>query len=371
MMNVKRQAALHSSFRIHHLFCDSLNLRYHLVGDVLRGLVVALEVHRRGGAALRHRAQVCGVTEHLGERDVGRDELRAAVPGLRLPDLAAPAVQVAVARAHVLLGRDDLDAHDRFQEHRLGLLYGVLERQRAGDVERALVGVNLVVRAEDELDAYVNQLVAGEEAALHRVVDALLGRLDELARDDAARDLVLEDEALAGGRLDLQLDVAVLAAAAGLPLVDFLALRRLRDRLAVGDLGFSDVGLDAELALHAVDDDLQVQLAHAGDDGLAGLLVGRDVEGRVFLRETRQSSSELVLVGARLRLHGDADDGRGELHRFEDNRLVLVADGVAGRHLPHAADGDDLARRSILDVLALVGVHAQQAAHALFSPLDA
>jgi hypothetical protein len=34
--------------------------------------------------------------------------------------------------------------------------------------------------------------------------------------------------------------------------------------------GLPDVGLDLELALHAVDDDLEVQLAHAGDDGLAG-----------------------------------------------------------------------------------------------------
>ena len=48
----------------------------------------------------------------------------------------------------------------------------------------------------------------------------------------------------------------------------------LRDRLAVGDLRPADVRVDVELALQAVDDDLEVELAHAGDQRLAGLLVG-------------------------------------------------------------------------------------------------
>jgi hypothetical protein len=48
----------------------------------------------------------------------------------------------------------------------------------------------------------------------------------------------------------------------------------LADGLAVGHLRLADVGFDAELALHAVDDDFQVQLAHARDDGLATFFVG-------------------------------------------------------------------------------------------------
>ena len=35
------------------------------------------------------------------------------------------------------------------------------------------------------------------------------------------------------------------------------------NRLAVRDLRLADVRLDLELALHALDDDLEVQLAHA------------------------------------------------------------------------------------------------------------
>jgi hypothetical protein len=82
--------------------------------------------------------------------------------------------------------------------------------------------------------------------------------------------------------------VAVLAAAAGLAHELALGFDRAADGLAVGHLRLADVGLHLELALHAVDDDFEVQLAHAGDDGLAGLLVGVHAERRIFLRQALQ-----------------------------------------------------------------------------------
>ena len=79
--------------------------------------------------------------------------------------------------------------------------------------------------------------------------------------------------------------VAVLALAAGLADEAPVALGRAADGLAVGDLRLADVGRDLELADHAVDEHVEVQLAHAGDQRLAGLLVGLDAEGRVLLGE--------------------------------------------------------------------------------------
>src|SRR6185312_142786 len=143
------------------------------------------------------------------------------------------------------------------------------------DLERPLRRVDVVVAAVDELDANVDDGVAGEDAAAHRFADSLVDRLDVLLGDLASDDLVLEDVAGAG-LLRVQVDdgVAVLPRAARLP--DELALDllgRLGDRLAVRDLRAADVRLDVELALQAVDDDLEVELAHAGDDRLARLLV--------------------------------------------------------------------------------------------------
>ena len=183
---------------------------------------------------------------------------------------------------------------------------------------------------------------------------------------DAALDFVDELEALAGSRLEVDDDVAELAAAAGLAdeashdLLDPLA-----DRLAVGDLRLADVGVDFELAQHAVDDHLEVELAHPVDQGLTGFLVGFDPEGRVLLAEALQGGAHLLLVGFRFRLDRDGDHGLGEFDALERDRRVGGGEGVAGAGLLEADAGADVARVDLLDLLAAVGVHHQQAADAL------
>ena len=79
--------------------------------------------------------------------------------------------------------------------------------------------------------------------------------------------------------------------------------------------------------------------------------------------------AQLVLVGLRLRLDGDRDDRRREADGFEDDRVVGVADRVAGRGVLQAHDGDDVARVRRLDVLAVVGVHLQDPTDALLAVL--
>src|SRR5213075_2132915 len=99
--------------------------------------------------------------------------------------------------------------------------------------------------------------------------------------DRAADDVVLEHEARTRlARLEVNNDVAVLAAAARL--ADELALDVLdafAHRLAIGDLRAAHVGVDLELAPHALDDDLEMQLPHPADDRLRRLGVGVHAEG--------------------------------------------------------------------------------------------
>ena len=82
---------------------------------------------------------------------------------------------------------------------------------------------------------------------------------------------------------------------AGLTDIASLALRALADALLVRDLRFADSRLDAEFAQQAVNDDFQMQLAHAGDDRLTGRFVGIGLERRIFLRQTNQRKAHLVL----------------------------------------------------------------------------
>ena len=166
-------------------------------------------------------------------------------------------------------------------------------------------------------------------------------------------------------RLEAHLDVTVLTLTARLPDELALGFRLPRDRFAIRDLRLADVGGDVELAHHAVDDDLEVQLTHAADDGLVRFRVRVDLERRVFLHELRERDAHLFLVDLGLRLDGDGDDRLRERHRLEDDRLVPVADRVAGGDAAQTDGGADVARPHFLDLFALVRVHLQQAADAL------
>ncbi len=137
------------------------------------------------------------------------------------------------------------------------------------------------------------------------------------------------------------------------------------DGFAIGHLRRADGRFDLVGALQDVDLDVQVQLAHALQDRLARLVVGRDGEGRVFRSQLGQGDAQLFLVGLGLGFHRDLDDRGRELHTLQDDRrLDRVAQGVAGAGVLQAGQGDDVAGVGFLDVLAVVGVHQQHAADA-------
>src|SRR5207247_2147648 len=155
---------------------------------------------------------------------------------------------------------------------------------------RELRGVDRVVRPAHQGGPDVHQRVPGEDARLAGLLDALVDRGDVLAGDVPAGDLVDELVAAAGARgLEIDDHVPVLASAAGLAdelplhLVDGLA-----DGLAIGHLRLADVGPDVDLSREPVHQDLEVELAHAGDDRLAGLLVVLHDEGGVLVGQLGQ-----------------------------------------------------------------------------------
>ena len=79
-----------------------------------------------------------------------------------------------------------------------------------------------------------------------------------------------------------------------------------------------------------------------------------------------QRDADLLLVALGLRLHRDLDHGIGELHALKHHGLGRIAKRVAGGGVLEAGKGDDVAGIGLLDVLAVIGVHQQHAADALF-----
>ena len=184
-------------------------------------------------------------------------------------------------------GSHHLDLHHRL-EHAPGCAcraasLTAIEPAILNAISRA---VHVVVAAEDERRP--SRPPSGSRPARRSPAPRVMpgfDRLDVLAGDDAAHDLVLEDEALRPARPA----PVLITTWPYWPLppdwrmnLPSTSVDLLPDRLAVRHLRPADVRLDLELALHAVDDDLEVQLAHAGDDRLAGLGVGAHAEGRVL-----------------------------------------------------------------------------------------
>ena len=165
--------------------------------------------------------------------------------------------------------------------------------------------------------------------------------------------------------------MAVLALTARLAGILGILLDRLLDGLLVGDLGCAHVGLHLELAEQTVDDDLQVELAHAGDNGLAGLLVGPGTEGGVLFSQLYQRQAHLLLTSLGLGLDCHADDRVRELHGLQDDGVIIIAQGIAGGGVLQAHGGGDVAGEDLLDVLPVVGMHLQDAADALLLVLGA
>jgi hypothetical protein len=130
------------------------------------------------------------------------------------------------------------------------------------------------------------------------------------------------------------------------------------------------VASDPELPAHAVDQDLQVQLAHPGDDRLAGLHVALHREGGVLVGQPLDGDAQLLLVALGLRLDGDLDDRGRERHRLQDHGVLRVGEGVPGLGVLETHDRDDLAGADRRDLLTLVRVHLVDLADPLLAAVD-
>jgi len=150
--------------------------------------------------------------------------------------------------AGVVFRRHDFDIHDRFEKDRNRLSSRLPEGHRTGDLERHFRRVDVVVRAVVQDRADAGDRVARQDSALERFLDALLRRLDELARHRSADHLVDKLEPAFRHRLEAHLDVAVLTLNRRLPDELALGFRLARDRLAIRDLRLADVGGNAEFA---------------------------------------------------------------------------------------------------------------------------
>ena len=159
----------------------------------------------------------------------------------------------------------------------------VARRQATCQAKGEFARVDIVVATVVKRRLDVNHWIAGDNTAVQRFADTFLHRRAILLRNHAALDFVDKFETFARlVRLKSHPNVTVLTAAAGLFGVLTLHFGSAANGFAESNLRLADVSFDVKFALHTVNQNFQVQLAHAAHNRLTSLFVGVNAESRVF-----------------------------------------------------------------------------------------
>src|SRR3989475_7193887 len=309
--------------------------------DVLDHAAAALDVPDRG--------------PHVVLRDVDEhflDRLHEASPTLdhravdRRPrggdDLCGPAVDGVFVELRV--HEDDLHRHallpgERPFVHRLDVRF-LDQLHRLVQVLNPLRRVDQHVRVLHPHDVLCLVPVHPELFELLRehlrILDPLSRR--DLATPDRLDDLLLE-------RLDLHVEPVVLVRGLSFERAPFAA-----DALAVDDDRRAGRDRDLVVVLDAVDRDLEVELAHPGDQVLPGLLIDLDHDTRVRLRNETEGFDEPREVRRGFRFDGDRHDRVGVMDDLlERLHFLVVAHRRARDRIFQTDDRDDISGIDLLD----------------------
>ena len=218
----------------------------------------------------------------------------------------------------------------------------------------------------------VHNFVSCQRTALGGFLDTVVDGLDVFLGDAAADGCVDEFVALACFlRLEANFTVTVLTFTAGLTHVLTFGFHTLADGFAVGYLRLTDVGFHLELTQQSVDDDFEVQLAHTGNNGLPGFLVGVSLECGVFLGEFDEREGHLFLSCLGLGLDCYLNNGFGENHAFQLDGVVFHTQSVTRGSILQTDQCNDFACVGFGDFLTLSGVHLQYLGYAFALALGA
>ncbi|CAB4719966.1 unannotated protein [freshwater metagenome] len=224
-----------------------------------------------------------------------------------------------------------------------------------------------MVLAVGEDGTHINGRVTGQNARRQCLPDTGVDGRDVFLRNFAAADLVEEFVTATGASvLKCDGDFGVLARTTRLLLVGVgRVFDGLRNRFAVGHLWLTDGRVDLELTEHAVDEHLEMQFAHSGDDGLRSVFVGTNLEGRIFFGEREESLGHLVLIGLGLGLNRDVDNGFGEDELFEYEWSRRITQRVAGLRVLESDTSNDVTSKRSIEILAIVCMHLEETTDAL------
>lgn len=279
-----------------------------------RRLRVVRKLHSKLALTLRSRTELGREAKHGIQRDISK-ERELVDTDISLLDDGVALVHEANNVTLELVGRGDDDLHEGLEDNWAGVDEGLAEGLGGSVLEGHFGGVGHMGSTIVDLHISSENLVVKQGTLLARSHETLLASKQELFGDGSSKDLVLKLVLGEGaGRLHVPDDTGVISRTSSLLLESVVKVDLLGDGLAVGDLGLAGFAVDAILAAHTLDVNVEMELAHTRDDGLLGLLVDVDAEGGVLTLETGHGLGEVGRVLGVLGLDGEGDDGFGDEH---------------------------------------------------------
>ena len=157
--------------------------------------------------------------------------------------------------------------------------------------------------------------------------------------------------------------MSILSTTTGLLSILGIHFDSLGKRFLISNLRSTYVSFYMELTKQTVNDDLQMQLTHTGDDGLTGFLIGMSTESRIFFCQFCKSFTHLALTGFGLRLDSQLDNGLRELHGLKDYRMLLITDGITGSGELETNCCCDVTGVNLFQLCTLVRMHLQDTSY--------
>mmetsp|Transcript_54465 Transcript_54465/g.129819 ORF Transcript_54465/g.129819 Transcript_54465/m.129819 type:complete len:238 (-) Transcript_54465:1584-2297(-) len=235
-----------------------------------------VKLHGKFSLPLSDRPQLRGVAKHPPQRHQSLHNRAVATQRLCGDDRAFSVVDGLESQRLELAWIGHLHSHDWLQHDRSRLWEGLPEGSFGSRLEGNVGRIDLMGGPILHNSPEVDNRVTSQVALRARLLEALVNRWNVVGRDGVAIQSALKEDvlwrAITHGvfrhRLNETGNLSVLTSTSRLPFVQVVIRSLLCDGLPVVDFGLSGLQVNPVLSTHALAIDVEMQLTHAGDDGL-------------------------------------------------------------------------------------------------------
>ena len=153
--------------------------------------------------------------------------------------------------------------------------------------------------------------------------------------------------------------MTVLTAAAGLFCILVFLIHRFGKGLLIRNLRCADVSLYLVFTEQTVNDNLQMEFAHTCDNGLSCLGIRVCAECSIFLRQFCKRLTHFALTRLCLGLDSQFDNGLGEFHGLQNNRMLVITNSITGCGQFKPDCRSNITGVNLIQFCSLVCVHLQ------------